>query len=195
MIIRKQFKFEGSHIVRDCSTKLCQKNSHGHSYLVEIFFTSKGIDNGQMVMDFGLMKGTIKEFIESFDHAHTLWSKEKEEFKKFYYDHFERVIELPCSPSAEMYSLMFFYVIDLIVKNTQFRNGEKEVELRSVRVHETTTGYAESFRDDLEHWKWRLDDIKISDGIKVDWKEPKMWHYLQIGHKFINPDVDLRYQD
>lgn len=194
MLIRKQFKFEGSHIVRDCSTKLCQRNSHGHSYLVEIFFTSKGMDNGGMVMDFGLMKSTIKEFIESFDHAHTLWCKEPEEFKKFYYDNFERVVELPCSPSAEMYSLMFFYVIDLIIKNTQFRNGEKDVELYSVRVSETTTGYAESFRDDLQYWKWSLDDIKISDGIVVDWKDPEMWDKFQKGIKFQNPVVELKYQ-
>jgi 6-pyruvoyltetrahydropterin/6-carboxytetrahydropterin synthase len=40
MIIRKQFKFEGAHIVRNCTTRRCKKSIHGHSYVVEVFFTS-----------------------------------------------------------------------------------------------------------------------------------------------------------
>lgn len=194
MIIRKLFKVEGSHIVRDCTSKRCSKNLHGHSAVIEIFFTAEGVDNGQMLMDFGLMKGTIGDFIDSFDHCHTLWSKELEEYKNFFKEYGQRVIELPCSPSAEMYSLMFFYVIDKIIQNTQFNNGEKNVQLHSVRYHETATGYAESFREDLKFWHWNLDDILISQPIKDEWKDPDMWEKLKRGEKFINPKVELLYQ-
>ena len=76
MIIRKLFKFEGAHIVRNCSSVRCKKSIHGHSYVVEVFFSSDGFDNGMMVMDFGLMKGTIKDFIDGFDHAYSMWDKE-----------------------------------------------------------------------------------------------------------------------
>lgn len=178
MIIRKLFKFEGAHVVRNCSSIRCKKSIHGHSYVVEAFFKSDGFDNGMMVMDFGLMKGTIKDFIDGFDHAYSLWSKESEEFKTFMTSNSDRWIEMPVSPSAEAYSLMFFKVIDAIVKATEFNNGEKNVQLHSVRVHETTTGYAESFREDLKWCDFELSDIIISDGIKSEFKDPEMFDKL-----------------
>ena len=193
MKIRKLFKFEGSHIVRDCTSTRCSKSIHGHSYTVEIFFSARGLDNGQMVMDFGLMKGTIKDFIDSFDHSHVMWSKESEE-DKLYFDCYERKIVLPCSPSAEMLSLMFFYVINKIVENTQFNNGEKGVTLQAVRVHETTTGWAESSEEDLSHWHWDLTDIELSQPIKNEWSDPKMWENLINNKPFINPKVSLKFQ-
>lgn len=178
MIIRKLFKFEGAHIVRNCSSERCKKSIHGHSYVVEVMFSSKGLDNGQMVMDFGLMKGTIKDFIDGFDHAYSMWDKESGEYQSFMKENSDRWISMPVSPSAEAYSLMFLYVIDKIVKATEFNNGEKDVEVVSVRVHETTTGYAESFREDLDWFGYDLNNIVISDGIKREWKDPEMYDKL-----------------
>lgn len=194
MLIRKQFKFEGAHIVRDCSSTRCKSSIHGHSYIVEVFFTSKGIDNGGMVMDFGLMKDTIGQFIDSFDHCYSIWTKEKPEFKNFIKEQSERWIEMPVTPSAEMYSLMFFYVINKIIWSTEFKNGENHVHLHSVRVHETQTGWAESFKEDLTEWYWPLEQIIISEPIKQEWKDPEMWDKLQKGIKFQNPVVELKYQ-
>lgn len=194
MLIRKLFKFEGSHIVRDCTSERCSKSIHGHSYVVEIFLTSTGLDNGQMVVDFGLLKGTVKDFIDAFDHTHVSWVKESEEVKNFFRKHNERWIELPCSPSAEMFSLMFFFVIDRIIKNTVFNNGEKFVSLYAVRVHETATGYAESSREDLESlWRWDLEDIIISQPIMDEWKDSYMWSRLIENDPFINPSINLKY--
>ena len=195
MIIRKLFRFEGAHVVRDCSSERCKKSIHGHSYIIETFLSANGLDNGQMVVDFGLLKGTVKDFIDSFDHCYSIWSKEKDEFKDFIKFHSERWIQMPVSPSAEMYSLMFFYVIDKIIKNTQFNNGEKEVSLVSVRVHETATGYAESFRDDLKYWMWNLSDIIISKAISDEWKDPEMYDKLLSSIKFINPTIELKYRE
>ncbi|MFA7129351.1 MAG: 6-carboxytetrahydropterin synthase [Sphaerochaeta sp.] len=194
MIIRKLFKFEGAHIVRNCSSDRCKFSLHGHSYKVEVFFTSKGLDNGQMVMDFGLMKGTIKDLIDSFDHAFSVWNKESDKFKNDIYEYSQRVIEMPCSPSAESYSLMFLFIIDKIVKATQFNNGEKMVSVSSVRVHETDTGYAESFIDDLHYIDYKLKDIVFSDAVKNEWTDPLMYSKLIIsdsrGEKcFINKIV------
>lgn len=189
MIIRKQFKFEGAHIVRNCSSNRCKFSIHGHSYVVEVFFTADDLDNGQMIMDFGLMKNTIGQFIDSFDHAYTAWSKESPEFKNFIKDHSARYIEMPVSPSAEALSLMFLFVLDKIVENTEFNNGEVGVRINSVRVHETTTGYAESFRDDLKLFPYELSDIFISEDIKEEWKDPDMWNKLINGIKFNNPIV------
>lgn len=194
MIIRKKFKFEGAHIVRDCSSDRCKKSLHGHSYIVEVFLTSQGVDNGGMVMDFGLTKKSIADFIDSFDHCYSLWGRERDDFKMFIKSQSARWVEMPVTPSAEMYSLMFFFVIDQIIKNTEFNNGECQVSLYSVRVHETETGYAESFREDLKYWSYSLNSIRISDAIKDEWKDPLMWNKLKEGKKFINPKVELKYQ-
>lgn len=202
MIIRKAFKFEGAHIVRNCSSDRCKHSIHGHSYFVEVFFTSKGLDNGQMVMDFGLMKGTIRDVIDAFDHAYSYWNKESNDFIDFIHENSARWIEMPVSPSAEAYSIMFFKVIDAIIGATEFNNGEKEVSLHSVRVHETDTGYAEAFRDDMKYVDFNLKDIVFSDGIKDEWKDPYMYDKLvdyhhqyiaeydeKIQKPFINPTV------
>ena len=187
MIIRKKYKFEGAHVVRNCSSDRCKLSIHGHSYVVEIFFTSEGVDSGQMVYDFGLTKGTIKDLIDSFDHAYSAWDKESKEFLDFIKQNSARYILMPVSPSAEMYSLMLFYIIDKILKNTQFGNGEKNVKLYSVRVHETETGYAESFREDLKYWNFSLENIIFSQQIKDEWSDSEMYDKLIKGIKFINP--------
>lgn len=198
MIIRKLFKFEGAHIVRDCSSDRCKKSIHGHSYVVEIFLKSDQLDNGQMVVDFGLLKGTIKDFIDSFDHAYSMWSRESNDYKTFMKENSERWIEMPVSPSAEMYSLMFYALINAVLDNTVFNNGEKNVKLHSVRVHETDTGYAESFFEDfLDIWlknNYDISQIKFSEQIKNEWKDPEMFDKLLNEIPFINPIVELKYQ-
>ncbi|QKF66198.1 6-carboxy-5,6,7,8-tetrahydropterin synthase [Arcobacter venerupis] len=170
MIIRKKFKFEGAHIVRNCSTKRCKTSIHGHSYEVEVFFTSNKLDNGYMVLDFGLTKKHIKNIIDSFDHAYSLWSQETDEFKNFFKTNSLRWIEMPVSPSAEIYSLMFLKFIDHILKNTSFFNGEGDVKVSSVRVHETKTGYAEAFRDDMDSIELDIKKVVFSDEVVNEWK-------------------------
>lgn len=194
MIIRKLFKFEGSHIVRDCTSARCSHSIHGHSYVIEVFLTASGLDNGQMIVDFGLLKGTVRDFADAFDHTHVMWKKESDEVKEFFKRHNQRWIILPCSPSAEMLSLMFFFVIDEIIKNTVFNNGEKQPTLTAVRVHETETGWAQSGADDLKTlWKWELNDIEISQPIIDEWKDPFMWSRLIENDPFINPKINLKY--
>lgn len=169
MIIRKKFKFEGAHIVRNCTTNRCKKSIHGHSYEVEVFFTSTKLDNGFMILDFGLTKNHIKNIIDSFDHTYSLWTKESEEFKEFFKNNSERWVEMPLSPSAEVYSLMFLKFIDLIIKNTIFLNGEGDVSVSSVRVHETDTGYAEAFVSDMDMIDFDLQKVVFSNQVIDEW--------------------------
>lgn len=62
MRIRKLFKFEAAHIVRNCSSVRCRQNIHGHSFKVELVLKSGTLDNAGMVMDFGLLKGRVSAF-------------------------------------------------------------------------------------------------------------------------------------
>ena len=171
MIIRKKFKFEGAHIVRNCSTQRCKKSIHGHSYEVEVFFTSNKLDNGYMILDFGLTKKHINNIIDSFDHAYTLWENESDEFKIFFKENSERWIQMPISPSAESYSLMFLKFIDFILKHTTFSNGEGDVLVSSVRVHETKTGYAEAFREDMDLIELDIKKVIFSNEVINEWKD------------------------
>lgn len=184
----------------NCSTNRCKYSDHGHSYTVEFFFSSDCLDNGMMVMDFGLMKKFLKPFIDSFDHAYSMWSKMPADQKEFYKTHSQRWIEMPVSPSAEAYALLFLKVTDEIIKLTEFNNGERNPHVVSVRVHETDTGYAEAFRDDLILFDINdLKNVVFSDGIKSEWEDPTWWDRLlaQIRkpvwnreYVFINPTVE-----
>ncbi len=185
MIIRKLFKFEGAHIVRNCSSQRCRENIHGHSYLVEVFISSDKLDKGYMVMDFVLLD-KVKELIDSFDHSYSLWNTENKDLKDFVYKYNSRVAEIPVSPSAEGYALMFLYVIDKILENTEKLNDEGNVILSSVRVHETSTGYAEAFREDLGLVDFNLDDIIFSEAIQLEWREIEWWNNLKKGTIFNN---------
>ena len=198
MLIRKLFKFESAHVVRDCSSIRCKQSIHGHSYIVEIKLESDTIDNGQMVVDFGLLKTTIGDIIDSFDHSYTMWNKESKEFKDFIVENSSRYIIMPVSPSAEMLSLMFYALIQRVIQKTQFNNGEGRIHLHSVIVHETATGYAESFYDDYRDlWlsNYSIKDIVFSEGIQDEWKNKNMWNILTdvSSDKFVNPKVELKY--
>ena len=160
MIIRKLFKFENAHIVRHCTSRRCSKSIHGHSYKVEVKLSSNFLDNGQMVYDFGLMKLYIKDLIDSFDHAITLWRGDNPQYLDFAKKFSERWIELPVNPSAEQFSRVFFLMIDRILELMEFKNGEKEVKVYSITVHETDTGYAECFREDAYNFK-NMGEIKL----------------------------------
>jgi len=191
MIIRKTFKFENAHIVRGCSTVKCRSSLHGHSYRVELLFESNFLDNGQMVYDFGLMKQNMKDLVESFDHAITLWSEDETTYVADMKKHSDRWVELPVSPSAEQFSRVIYLMIDRLLQLTSTRNGEKEVKLNSVIVHETQTGYAQCFYDDAYNDAMgviELENIVFSEEIQNDWHSKTLFEDVKKGNSFINPD-------
>lgn len=177
MIIRKKFRFEGAHIVRNCTSQRCRENIHGHSYEVEVFLKSAQLDNGFMVMDFVLLNH-VAEFIHSFDHSYTLWDQESLPVKEAIYQINTRVAEIPVSPSAEGYALLFFFVIDRIISKTIFTNGEGHVKLHAVRVHETQSGYAEASAEDLSLVGFTPREILFNDGIQREWKNKNWWNQV-----------------
>lgn len=190
MIIRKQFKFENAHIVRGCSSVKCRSSVHGHSYIIELLFESNFLDNGHMVYDFGLMKQNMKDLVESFDHAITIWSEDEESYIKDMKKHSVRWVELPVSPSAEQFSRVIFILIDSLLKLTSTLNGEKEVKMNSVIVHETATGYAQCFVNDAyskDMGEVHLEDIKFSDEVLNDFNDSKLLQKMIAGEMFINP--------
>jgi 6-pyruvoyltetrahydropterin/6-carboxytetrahydropterin synthase len=62
-------------------------------------------------------------------------------------------------------------------------------------VHETDTGYAQSFIEDIENEQMgilNLDQIIFSEQVQVEWSDPQMYENLKNGIKFQNPNVELQ---
>lgn len=188
MLIRKLFKFENAHIVRGCSTRRCSHSIHGHSYKVELLLEAHALDQGQMVYDFGLLKQGPRTLIDAFDHAVAIWSGDDPDYVAACQRFSERWIRIPVSPSAEQFSRLFFVLIDRLLGLTSMANGEADVRLHSVIVHETETGYAQCFRDDAINPRMgliALEDIVFSEAIRNDWPDPELYERLKAGAPFI----------
>lgn len=188
MKIRKEFRVESAHIVRNCTSERCSHSIHGHSAVIEVFLESKKLDNAQMVYDFGLMKGTVKEFIDSMDHCYLLCSKDDLKFRDFIKDNCDRWIELPFNPSAEMLSMFIFHGIQTILEHTVTNNGEGDVKVAAVRYHETTTGYAECNQDDVDALYHSNIPIVFSPSVIRDWS-PELIKIIFDNEKVLNPEI------
>lgn len=195
MLIRKLFKFENAHIVRNCTSDRCKRSIHGHSYKVELLLKASKLDHGQMVYDFGLLKGVIKELFDSFDHAICFWQHDDTAYIEACKTFSARWIALPVSPSAEQFSRIFFYLAQQVLQSTITQNGEGDVEVYSVIVHETDTGYAQSFLEDIENAQMgqlSLEQIIFSEQVQAEWSDTQMYENLKLGVKFHNPEVKLQ---
>jgi 6-pyruvoyltetrahydropterin/6-carboxytetrahydropterin synthase len=192
MLIRKLFKFENAHIVRNCTSDRCRRSIHGHSYQVELILSAHRLDHGQMVYDFGLLKGVIRDLIDSFDHAICFWNQDDAGYIAACKQYSARWISLPVSPSAEQFSRVFFFLADQVLNQTKTRNGEGDVTVHSVIVHETATGYAQCFREDVVNEQMgilTLQSIEFSEQVTQEWADPAMYEQLKQGISFENPLV------
>ncbi|HCJ6425759.1 TPA: 6-carboxytetrahydropterin synthase [Acinetobacter baumannii] len=195
MLIRKLFKFENAHVVRNCTSDRCKRSIHGHSYKVELLLKASKLDHGQMVYDFGLLKGVIKDLFDSFDHAICFWEKDDPQYIDACKTFSARWISLPVSPSAEQFSRIFFYLAQQVLQSTVTQNGEGDVEVYSVIVHETDTGYAQSFLEDIQNEQMgllNLEGIIFSEQVQSEWADPNMYENLKQGIKIHNPHVNLQ---
>lgn len=137
--LTKQFGFEAAHALWNYDGAC--RNIHGHSYVLHVTLSGYPLDdpthpkNG-MVMDFSNLKKIVNELIISqFDHAlminanspHPEMIREGKVFGK--------VIALPYQPTCE--NLIHDFA-------GRIRPALPEgVMLHSLRLHETTTSYAE----------------------------------------------------
>jgi 6-pyruvoyltetrahydropterin/6-carboxytetrahydropterin synthase len=148
------------------------------------------LDNAGMVYDFGLMKNSVKSFIDSMDHCYILCDKDAPEFRDFIKKNCDRWIELPFNPSAECLSMYLLKGIKYIMDRTVTQNGESKINVTGVRYHETVTGWAEASTTDLDVlWQdeW-WDQIKYSEGVTNDWAEDLLTIIID-GEKAYNPTV------
>jgi 6-pyruvoyltetrahydropterin/6-carboxytetrahydropterin synthase len=145
--LTKQFRFEAAHALWNYDGPC--RNIHGHSYVLYVTvrgrpITEPGDPKRGMVMDFSTLKKIVEGLIIGpFDHAlmvnagtpHLALTGEKGLFGK--------VVALPYQPTCE--NLIHDFAARLL---PALPDG---VELHSLRLHETTTAYAEWFASDNQN--------------------------------------------
>lgn len=189
MIITKIFTGECSHEVPLAFSSHCALSNHGHSYKLEVRLQGYDLDNAGMLYDFGLMKLTIKDLVNSSDHCHLFWDKHNEEYKNFFKKYNDRWIETPFNTTAEQLSMFYFVFIQYILDHTIYSNGEgKDLKVHSVTYHETATGSATCDIEDIKRlWKpeW-FEQVKFSDGIIREWSD-ELKRIMLNGETIVNP--------
>jgi 6-pyruvoyltetrahydropterin/6-carboxytetrahydropterin synthase len=92
--------------------------------------------------------------------------------------------------------VIFFWAQE-ILKQTQMQNGESDVSVYSVIAHETATGYAQCFADDVANeqmGKLNLEAFEFSDQVSSEWHDPELYAKLIRGENFVNPSVTMQVQ-
>ena len=61
-------EFAAAHFLADFHGK-CE-NLHGHNYRVKAYVRGNDLDEGGMLMDFGVLKAALREVCKGLDHVH-----------------------------------------------------------------------------------------------------------------------------
>lgn len=65
--VRVEDNFAAAHYLVNYHGK-CE-NLHGHNYRVRVFAEGKELDEGGMLLDFGILKKTLKMVLDRIDHS------------------------------------------------------------------------------------------------------------------------------
>lgn len=143
--LTKEFTFEAAHSLEGYDG-LCRE-IHGHSY--RLFVTVKGEPESNeaspklgMVMDFGILKRIVNEqIVERLDHSFMMRrTPEAEEVADVLSYRFSKVVMTDYQPTCE--NMLADFAERLLGALPE------DIELYSLRLHETATSYAEWFASD-----------------------------------------------
>ena len=143
--LTKEFSFEAAHLLEGYDGRC--REIHGHSY--RLMVTIKGEPESDpdspkygMVMDFGLLKRSVNEqIIDRLDHSFMMRNTlQGEDIANQLGHRFTRIVLTDYQPTSE--NLLNDFAERLLGALPE------EVELHSLRLHETATSYAEWFASD-----------------------------------------------
>ena len=143
--LTKEFSFESAHALWGYDGKC--REVHGHSY--RLFVTVKGEPISDMsspklgmVMDFGELKAIVaREITDRLDHSFVMRrTAEAEALAVAMQSQFTNVVLVDYQPTCENMLADFAARLQ--------RALPSEVELYSLRLHETATSYAEWYAED-----------------------------------------------
>ncbi len=142
--ITKEFRFEAAHALWGYDGAC--RNVHGHSYLLYVCLKGKPLSDKSdpkygMIMDFSILKKIVNELItDVFDHA--LMVNKNTPHKSLAHSEpaLGKVLLLDYQPTCENMVADFAYRIKSVLPS--------DIELYSLKLHETTTAYAEWYAED-----------------------------------------------
>jgi 6-pyruvoyltetrahydropterin/6-carboxytetrahydropterin synthase len=144
--ICKTIEIENGHMLSKHQDNC--KYPHGHSRQVELILEADRLDKNDMVCDFSVLKLALKGFLDSFDHAMCINTKDPM-YKTFKDTYGDRIIGFNnTDPTTEVVAKMIYdRVRDSLKQYAKGKNQRyplaKGVRLARVRVWETSTCWAE----------------------------------------------------
>jgi 6-pyruvoyltetrahydropterin/6-carboxytetrahydropterin synthase len=100
IICTRRIEFDAAHRVLEHESKC--KNLHGHRYVIEASFSADGLDSLGRVVDFGVIKERLGEWVDkNWDHTTILFDKDKALGKAINEITEQTVFYLPVNPTAE----------------------------------------------------------------------------------------------
>ncbi|MBE6206066.1 MAG: 6-carboxytetrahydropterin synthase [Rikenellaceae bacterium] len=143
--LTKEFTFEAAHFLEDYDGVCSQL--HGHSY--RLYVTVRGIPSDDeldpkngMVIDFGYLKQLVNDaIISEFDHSLIMQRSERAmALEQLLSEEFSRIVVLPYRPTTENLLADFAERLLEVLPD--------DVEIFSLRLHETGASYAEWYASD-----------------------------------------------
>ena len=143
--LTKEFTFEAAHFLEDYDGVCSQL--HGHSY--RLYVTVRGIPSDDeldpkngMVIDFGYLKQLVNDaIISEFDHSLIMQRSERSTaLEQLLSEEFSRIVVLPYRPTTANLLADFAERLLEVLPD--------DVEIYSLRLHETGASYAEWYASD-----------------------------------------------
>jgi len=96
----RRIEFDAAHRVMGHEGKC--KHLHGHRYALEASFSAKGLDDLGRVVDFGVIKEKLGEWVDNnWDHTTILFDKDKSLGEAITSHTGQKIFYLPANPTAE----------------------------------------------------------------------------------------------
>jgi 6-pyruvoyltetrahydropterin/6-carboxytetrahydropterin synthase len=146
--ICRTFEIESGHMLSKHPDKC--RFPHGHTRKVEFVLEAEKLDENEMVCDFKVLKEAMSEFLAKWDHALAMNTKDPK-FDTFKEAYGERIIAFEGrDPTTEVMARTLFEVCEQRLAEYSQRSEPlyrfaPGVRLRSVKLWETTSSWAEYF--------------------------------------------------
>jgi len=124
------------------------KFPHGHSRKVELILEADTLDENDMVCDFKVLRETMHDFLQTWDHALCVNTKDKR-FKELKGAYGDRVVGFEgVDPTTEIMAQRVFLalrknLLDYTNRGDAHYRARKAIRISRVRVWETHSSWAE----------------------------------------------------
>lgn len=133
----RKIYFDAAHRVMEHESKC--KLLHGHRYVIEATFTADELDKLGRVIDFGIVKEVLGDWIDgNFDHNTILHADDKELGNAIKNNTGQNIFYLPVNPTAENIA---DYLLNEVCPELFKGKGVKCIQ---IRLHETPNCYADA---------------------------------------------------